>query len=200
MSIRKNTPFNSPFWHVRKQSSSYAVGGILSTHISASFLTSAQGTFNSRSGGNVIAHISIEGADYEHDATVWGWYSTRYKSHLFVHLQINSGWGVRTSPIYNALIFNNIKMHHVRTPWIRPNRGQSVIKQFAVHKKPLFRGQGLEKQLVIHKIPPFCGWGIEKRAVVHKRRLFCGQARRNDVVIHKMGLIRGRARETGKST
>lgn len=174
MSIRKNTPFNSPFWHVRKQSSSYAVGG------------------------NVIAHISIEGADYEHGATVWGWYSTRYKSHLFVHLQINSG--VRTSPIYNALIFNNIKTHHVRTPWIGPNRGQSVIKQLAVHEKPLFRGQGLEKQLVIHKIPPFCGWGIEKRAVVHKRRLFCGQARRNDVVIHKMGLIRGRARETGKST
>lgn len=136
MSIRKNTPFNSPFWHVRKQSSSYAVGG------------------------NVIAHISIEGADYEHDATVWGWYSTRYKSHLFVHLQINSG--VRTSPIYNALIFNNIKTHHVRTPWIGPNRGQSVIKQLAVHEKPLFRGQGLEKQLVIHKIPSFCGWGIEK--------------------------------------
>ena len=91
-----------------------ALRGILSAHVSAFPITSAQAIINIRFGMYFSCALLHGGtAEHEHAALILYWFTTRYKILLFV-LRILE-W-VRTRPIYNTLIPTDIKKYRVRTP------------------------------------------------------------------------------------
>ena len=92
-----------------------ALRGILSAHVSAFPITSAQAIINIRFGMYFSCALLHGGtAEHEHVALISYWFTTRYKILLFV-LRILE-WGLRTRPIYNTLIPTDIKKCRVRTP------------------------------------------------------------------------------------
>ena len=111
-SLRMSRPFQR---HVCRETSSCALRGILSAHVSAPQPTSAQAIINIRF--LVVSPLRTSpwrDTEHEHVALISCWLTTRYKKPLFVVRILE--WGLRTRSIYNTLIPSDIKKCRVRTP------------------------------------------------------------------------------------